>query len=340
MMIGVKPAGRITFMVIAGIALWAVTAAPAQETINNVIVNGDFESGSNWGGTTTPPLGWLQLDGSASPYRDPEVGPISGARSLRTEGDGGTRGQLTTQDVSMGPRWRFQADFAYEDPFVGRDNIPTSFQIHHPDSGSTNAGQIIVWVMDIEPDDGVAELWLRDVDVGGAKVNQGNIPGLTFSTDITNSPIVHELIIDGFYDAADPYYDIVFHLNAGGSVAFTNLQAWSSGKPVQGDSPDQLRLWGDSFSTGQGKWDNVRMGDVVTTVVVESTTNEFSTVAELSFTAEAGFAYRLQSTSDLAAQPFADENVQFIGSAAETVRFFDPDGVPSYKAYRVVGKSQ
>ena len=223
-----------------------VGAVRAQDLFIDVIVNGGFEAWTVGG--TAPPDGWTNLDEgpATTAYVDPAQGPIGGAHSLITEGNAagaggsGARGQLTTQEVSMGPRWRFRADFALEDPLAGAgDQIATSFQIAHPNSGSGNAGGITVWIKDVAPDDGVAELWLRNNT--GAQLNQGNIPGLGFSADILNAPVVHELVMDGHYNAASPSYDITFNLHQGGSVSFPGLQIWQTADPAQGDAPHQIR---------------------------------------------------------------------------------------------------
>ena len=254
-------------MTAALFAAFAVSAS-ADPLINNVLVNGDFETWTYAGGVPTryeTPAAWTNVDGTASTdYNDPTLAPISGTKSLITEGNGTTRGQLTLQTgLSMGSRWRFRADFAYEDPPAGvQDEIATSFQIQVPDTGS-GASRIILWIRDKAPDDGVAELFLRDNS--GARINMGNIPGLTFSPDVTTSggTIVHELVIDGHYDDPSPSFDIVFNLNGGGSVPFSGLTTFQSRDPVQGESPTALKLFGDNWSVSRGKWDNVEFGTLI-----------------------------------------------------------------------------
>ena len=52
-------------VVVCGAVVWM--AAPAMAlpagSVANVIVNGDFESGPDWGGLNNPPQGWEQLLG-------------------------------------------------------------------------------------------------------------------------------------------------------------------------------------------------------------------------------------------------------------------------------------
>lgn len=266
-----KSMHRTVTVMAAGVVTAFALSASADPLIDNALLNGDFESWTYAGGVPTrlePPDGWLNVDGVASTdYNDPASAPISGAYSLITEGNGATRGQLTLQEpLTVGALWRFRADFAVEDPFVSgtQDETATAFSIQHPDSGSGNGGRIQMWIRDNNVDDGVAELWLRNVDAGNAAQLQGTIGGVGFfSADIINAPVVHELIIDGHYDDPSPYYDLTINLNGGGSASFPGLQIWQSGKPVQGDSPNSLRIFGDSFSTGRGKWDNVEFGSLI-----------------------------------------------------------------------------
>ena len=321
------------------ILLFAAIAAPAQDVLVDVVVNGDFESWSYSGAVPTrlePPDGWQNVDGAASTdYIDPTLAPIGGARSLITTGDGGTRGQLTLQDgLSIGPRWRFRADFAYEDPQAGvQDEIATSFQIPHPNSGSGDAGRIILWIKDKAPDDGVAELWLRNN--AGAQVNAGNIPGLTFSADVTTSggTVVHELVIDGHYDDPSPSFDVTFNVHGGASVAFPGLQIWQAADPATGNAPNGLLLFGDTFSVARGKWDNVRMGSRVPGITL--TEQQLAGVTRLPIDTFEGVTYLLEYTTDPVGGTWIDAGARMVGDGA--VRsFYHPAGTVPARAYRVL----
>ena len=139
---------------------------------------------------------------------------------------------------------------------------------------------------------------------------------------------------------ASPNFDVTFNLNGGGSVPFLGLAIFQNADPVQGDSPKQLKLFGDAFSASRAKWDNVQMGTLVTPTVVDATQVVFNAAAEVTFNAHPGSVYRLQATPDLVAQPFTnvDEDVRLSVSGAGAVGFFDPDDGSSEKNYRVVSE--
>ena len=322
----------MTGAVLLGFAVWAICPASAQtNVVDNVLVNGDFESGDNWGGTSTPPVGWIQTDASAGSYLNPEMGPLFGARSLVTEGNGAERGQITRQrDLVMDPHWQLEFDFAWEDPPLARDEICMSLQIEQSPTGA----YVVIWVKDADPDDDGADLWARDPGV--TKI--GDITNFIFSgegsvldTTIFTAPVIHHFVLEGRFDQPTPSYDIHISRDGTNLASFVGLQNWNNQTPSQGDSPTGLAFIGDSFSTGLGQYDNVVMGSAVQPAASSVATGE---VFELVFDSQAGTFYTLESTTDLVGQPFATKGVSMTAPAAGALRFADPGTLPN-EVYRI-----
>ena len=318
-------------------AFFFATPAWAQlgGSIDNVIQNGDFESGTNWGGTVMAPEGWTNVQISGGSYLPPETVPISGARSLITD-EGtvffpGNRGQITMQDgLSMGSRWRLQYDITSEDPLVTDpgDSDSLSHSMTIVDASTTNNKTFItLWIRDIQPDNGVAELWLRTSSAPDPRL-VGEVPGFGFTSDVSVSNLTHQIVIDGHFNNLAPSFDIAVNLNDGSTVTFPGLTAFGA-VPQQGDSPTRIQFIGDSFSSGLAKIDNVEMGSVVseiTRVDVDGTTG-------LQFNTAVGATYVLQyATTNLV---WVDTGLQIDGNGSvKTV--FDPEGFATNRMYQVV----
>jgi len=223
----------------------------------NAVVNGDFESGPNWAGGQVAPQGWVNLDQpNSSGYLDGSVAPITGSRSLFTEGNGSTRGQLTSQGgLTMGSRWRLRFDYAAGDPPDTGDGLAANMYVGDANGPSPD---INIYFKD-SPNDGVFDVYTRNP----ALTFIGSVPGFVFSTDITNSPVSHQVIIDGHYDLATPTFDITFRNSSGGLLAqFLGLTDFRNPQ-VTGNFPDGVAFFGDSSNTARAKIDNVEMGSFV-----------------------------------------------------------------------------
>ena len=313
---------------LATLAAGALWAAPASGIVGpNVIVNGDFESGPDWGGTTAAPDGWTQVDGAASAYLSPSNAPISGLRSLVTEGDGGTRGQLTVQGFSVGPKWQLRFDFALEDPaLLGRDELALSLNIR--DSSQTF---ITMWIRDNNNDNGVGELWFREP----AATFLAEPAGFEFTEAFTNavvSNVVHEMIIDGYFNEDPPTFDVTLNFQNGSSASFEGLTNFKD-HPSPGDVPTEIMFVGDSFSTGRGKIDNVVMGTILPDPP-PITTFTRGDVTGLEFSSTSGHVYKLDYTVPPETYP-VDTGVRIVGDGG-TQTAYDPEGFDTGKVYRVL----
>ena len=314
---------------------WAQSAGVIE---NNVIVNGDFESGTNWGGTVIAPEGWTNVQAGGASYLPPETVPISGERSLITD-EGtvfspGNRGQITRQDVlSVGPRWRLQYDATFEDPPVEppeqNDRICQYLTIS--DVGPTNTNSLItIWIRDMQPDNGVGELWLRTSTPPDPRL-LGEVAGFGFTDNLAVSNLTHQIVIDGHFDDVAPSFDITVNLHDGSTVAFTGLNAFQT-IPQQGDSPDRITFVGDNFSSGLGKIDNVAMGTVVPRLEFTQVTVDGET--GLQFNSSTGTTYALRFTvppdSDV-----LDTGLRIDGDGGVQTAF-DPQGFDTNRAYQVI----
>lgn len=244
------------------------------QVIQNQIVNRDFESGPNWGGGTTAPEGWVNTVTSPSAYIDPASGPLSGARSLVTWGQGdGARGQITSQTgLHIGPRWQLRFDVALEDPPLGRDQL--SMYMIIPDVNGNP--YLVMWLRDDAPDDDVLDVYFRTPAV--TKV--GDVPGFVFSGEgsatgapsgdntLFTAPVVHRIILDGHFEVSSPFFNMTIQSAGGSTLAyFGGLQTWhrpSTNAPAQGAVVTGVRFVGDSFSTGRAQIDNIAFGSVET----------------------------------------------------------------------------
>lgn len=237
-------------MVVMGFAL----AAQADLQIPvNVMSNGNFESGPNWDGTTTPPQGWKIVNSSPSVYLDPTVAPLGGLRSLFTR-EYPDNGQVTVQDgLVMNPHWKMTFDFALEDPPIARDQLSMSLHIGPVAYGPSYISAVNF--KDNNPNNGV-------LDVYSGATYLGPVPGFAFSSNITNSPIKHVLMVEGHFDLLTPTWDLTVKNAFGGTLAsFTGLTVWGDLTPTGGtNSPNWVAFVGDVWSSGKGKIDNIEMG--------------------------------------------------------------------------------
>ena len=221
--------------------------------VRNQIVNGDFEAGPNWGGSTTAPYGWTQGDSSASPYTSPSTGADAIGGSGRSLVMAFNPNRQTTDQVitETGGEWMFRADFTVGDPQTGQDGDTLVILLNRADSTV-----IFFKIEDDGPDDGTAEIVVRNPELDIL-----TIPNL-FDADPLTTPLTHQLTLIGHFDDPVPNYDVIITRND--TMVFSALgQTRFSTAPAVGSGIDKVRLVGSNWETSYAVVDNVALGTVV-----------------------------------------------------------------------------
>ena len=231
---------------------------PAQQitvpggTVTSGLLNGDFEAGRNWGGSTTAPYRWEQFDGSASAYQAPSTGAdaIGGSGRSVVLDAWPFRGQYMRQSITeTGGEWWFQMDFAMGDPGTTRDKDALLVTLYR-------AGSSIIRfkIEDDNPDDGTAEVVLRIP----AEVDILTVPGL-FDADPLTTPLTHQLLIKGHFDDPVPNFDVIITRND--TTVFSALgQTNFDNTPAVGTGVDTVAFFGTEWETANAVIDNVILG--------------------------------------------------------------------------------
>ena len=267
---------RVKFIV--GIAvLVAVGLTPLAVEAGNLVVNGDFEDTTDWGaaGSVDPPFGWVSQGTSMKNPAEMQIdtaaiggtGTSAYMSALKTTTTSERRqlGQMVLSDAE----WTLSMDVATE--YAG--------------TATDRTLQLI-----LQPEDG-QRLMFRIVDsiyggMGGFEFYRGSqgswtpLPGLesciTYSTDLANAPLAHEITISGHFDQAAPTYDVTVVDPYGTTYSATGIDWFESGSaPNQGSGIAWFSL--PTFnSTGDYVIDNVSMpstsGELVPNGDFEDTT--------------------------------------------------------------------
>ena len=227
----------------------AVICFASHVQAGNLLVNGDFEDTEGWGvlGTGNPPAGWYHtIAGSPIPpvqlgtSQNPAV-QQSGANAIggsgtsaflpRDETGLGEWRQLM-QQVSTGPLWQFDVDFATEDPLAGR----TLHLYLAANANSTN--QIILRVVaGTETGYGSLQHW----NGSGWAAPSGFANSVILDSDVETSPLTHHLTVVGDYSQTTRTYDL--HLTDSNNVlrSATGLTGFN-GTPAQGSGIELVRF--------------------------------------------------------------------------------------------------
>ena len=239
--------------------------APRAVWVENRLINGDFESGPDWGGLpevlpaacTACPSGWNQSQISSTDIHPPQSGEnaIGGSgRSFLLAADG-QRGYVLQQEIDATPsmaHWGLELDFAIEQPEAYGDQ-DTLYMI----LGNVGVGAMMVFKFQDNDRDGNAELVAPYTTT--ALIDA--IPNL-FDTDVQSSPLVHHMRIEGHFDVAVPYYDVTITRNDGRQFTASGVTTFADEPPAQGQFPTVLQFAGTSWESADALIDNVAFGPV------------------------------------------------------------------------------
>ena len=252
---------RISCVAMAVVLTLCLTASSQAV---NLLVNGDFEDTTGWGdvGTFQTPDGWYS--GGDSTRKNPAdiqqgtaaiggMGTSAYMPGYKTSVEA-ERGQMAQWLGGTDAEWNLSLDFASTDP--GSTSERSLHMVLYPETapymifrvvGGSTAGM------------GSVEFYTGNV------AGWYQIPGLenviTFSDDIQNNPLSHNLEITGHFDQATPTWDISLTDPSGTVTSATDLVYWCDGvSPSQGEGLNSL-YFQTFVSAGDTVIDNVSVSD-------------------------------------------------------------------------------
>ena len=176
-------------------------AAPEPATLG-VVTNGDFEYTIGWGsaGDANPPVGWpIQTGATTQPFtRQSGANAIGGSGTSALVPDGSAGVALSEQATTTTPSvWRFEMDFAAEDPGAGLDINNRTAVVLLRTSPTVGEGDIHMAVVDAN-DDGVGDIAFSHGSTFAVVLPDAVI----LDSDVSTAPLVHHLMIRGDFSSA------------------------------------------------------------------------------------------------------------------------------------------
>ena len=267
---------RVKFIVSLAVLIAVCFSSLAVEA-GNLIVNGDFEDTTDWGiaGSIDPPFGWVSGGTSMKNPAEMQIdtaaiggtGTSAYMSALKTSVTSERRqlGQVVSSDAE----WTFSMDVATE--YAGSDTDRSLQLILQPEDGQRMMFRI---VESLYGGMGAFEFYR------GSQGSWTPLPGLesciTYSTDLANDPLAHEITISGHFDQANPTYDVTIVDPYGTTYSATGIDWFESGlTPNQRSGMAYFTL--PTFnSTGDYVIDNISMpstsGELVLNGDFEDTT--------------------------------------------------------------------
>jgi hypothetical protein len=177
------------------------------------------------------------------------------------QADASTGRDLGQEFNKTDPRWRFEMDFAAEEPDgQGTDDRTVSL------GWRTDEGNSIFLIVTGNGDDGASGDGLGDVQLYDAVNKVYFTPAefediIVFDDDVQQTPLTHHLRVDGDFTADEPYYDVHITDPSGTVHSAMGIKLFHNGTP----SADAGIVWfaDNTFrSTGDHLIDNVRIGAI------------------------------------------------------------------------------
>ena len=229
-----------------------------------LIVNGDLETvtaGTPYDTFDGWTYGWNdKTDGSVMPSTD---SVISGNRSVKLGFNAANYHGQINQGVVTGPAWHAELDFAILTDTTRA--LGVSVFIDAP--GSTDGKERIVLKTDagklfVAGGPEAVGGW-TDLDLSNAFVTSGSVWN-------GQTPVTNHLTIDGFFDAATPYYTVTLNGETSDPIAY-----WlnGTGTVVAGSTAKGLELSGAYAGSGGGGDVNNWLADNVSVVEVPEPTS-------------------------------------------------------------------
>ncbi len=230
----------------------------------NTMANGNFEDTTGWGdaGTTDFPPGWTASGGrtsAASPQSDSAAIGGAGTSAFMPAAPGENR-DLAQSFPKFGPQWRFDMDFAAEEPDgQGSDNRTLSL------GWTTDEGQRFYMIITGNGNEGAAADGLGDVQIynpaSGYFTPTGLEDAVIFDDNVQDTPLVHHLRIEGDFTADVPFYDIYVTDSNGTVHSVMGITLFNGGTPS--DTAGLVRFTDNTFlSTGDHLLDNIGIIDL------------------------------------------------------------------------------
>ena len=225
-----------------------------------IIENGDFEIAGDWGEKNFP-FGWEAPTDKYQPPARIQAGrhAIGGEGRSAYMPSGGRNGMQQTI-YKTGPVWTLELDFASEDP-PAEKHVDSSMYIRL--GNAQDAAIFVLRVTDLD-DDGKGELRFR---IGASDQEPWIVldDAVVFDDDVQQTPRVHHLKIEGRFDIAKPYCDVVLTDSEGEIHKIRGVTKFNDSVP-QGDVPVMICSY-TTPNTADHLLDNVRFSIPDKTVV-------------------------------------------------------------------------